>query len=791
MISTTRIERLNSISLTSRARARRRTTTRAERGKSRERLGVPRHSNEGAKDAEREDEKHGDGVGARRTRVIPKARRARASALTGVSGLERVAVGEWFGGSDSDTKTRTTTLRCGEARLVVTRGGSVTLKRGSEIVCEAKCALPALALTEDGVVTRDGNGGATITWGQWASLVIRPSISATEETSWCVGLRDGFVLDFSVADAGFLHYTAEIQLDLDRVGEVYGGSHLMAQHWPLNEGCMEIGPHYPFDNGPNGLNTLVSSHWVTSKGVAVVADPDTPYFHVGLNAPYATWFDGFMSKRKFGVGIQNATRTILPIRKGRRKGDGLLRLQARNSFHKGYGPFSMNHPMIDWVSPKHVGETRRHMRVALCANTNVKDATMNVLGTLQKPKASPPSEVLRAPIWTTWAKMKTNVSQEKVLNFAQEILDNGMRGSVIEIDDKWQCAYGDLEFDESKFPKPGKMVEQLHAMGFKVTVWVMPFIAEDTNAYREGNAKGYFVKSSIRNGFFNWWQSPPVVALDVTNPEAVDWFVGRLKRLQEKHGIDGFKFDAGEPCFLPRRFVTHTPLSHPSEYTRAWVNNVAARFDLAEVRSGHNTTGNASLVRMGDRFSDWGIENGLGSIIPALLTSGVLGYPFCLPDIIGGNAYFGKNPDEELLVRWTQANALMPAMQFSLTPWSSGAGTTELVARALEKRDQFVDALVHHSERAVETLEPICRPLWWLDPEDSETFRIGDQFAIGDDVIVAPVVCRGANERAIYLTEGRWRELANGKVHEGKRWMRNFEAPIGALPIFVRCDVEA
>ncbi|OUS49434.1 hypothetical protein BE221DRAFT_50160, partial [Ostreococcus tauri] len=80
----------------------------------------------------------------------------------------------------------------------------------------------------------------------------------------------------------------------------------MAQHWPLNEGCMEIGPHYPFDNGPNGLNTLVSSHWVTSKGVAVVADPDTPYFHVGLNAPYATWFDGFMSKRKFGVGIQNA-----------------------------------------------------------------------------------------------------------------------------------------------------------------------------------------------------------------------------------------------------------------------------------------------------------------------------------------------------------------------------------------------------------------------------------------------------------------------------------------------------
>ena len=58
----------------------------------------------------------------------------------------------------------------------------------------------------------------------------------------------------------------------------------------------------------------------------------------------AAMIDMFLSKRAFGVGIQNATRTILPFHKERRKGDGLLRLQARNSFHEGYGPFSMNHP---------------------------------------------------------------------------------------------------------------------------------------------------------------------------------------------------------------------------------------------------------------------------------------------------------------------------------------------------------------------------------------------------------------------------------------------------------------
>lgn len=49
----------------------------------------------------------------------------------------------------------------------------------------------------------------------------------------------------------------------------------------------------------------------------------------------------------------------------------------------------------------------------------------------------------------------------------------------------------------------------------------------------------------MKPGFFRWWNTAPVVALDVTNPEAVAWFVHRLRSLQQETGIDGFKFDAG------------------------------------------------------------------------------------------------------------------------------------------------------------------------------------------------------------------------------------------------------
>lgn len=56
--------------------------------------------------------------------------------------------------------------------------------------------------------------------------------------------------------------------------------------------------------------------------------------------------------------------------------------------------------------------------------------------------------------------------------------------------------------------------------------------------------------------------------------------------------------------------------------------------------------------------------------------------------MIGGNAYFGVKPDSELMVRWAQLNALMPAMQFSIAPWDLSRETEKLVASALAVRQK-------------------------------------------------------------------------------------------------------
>ena len=78
---------------------------------------------------------------------------------------------------------------------------------------------------------------------------------------------------------------------------------------------------------------------------------------------------------------------------------------------------------------------------------------------------------------------------------------------------------------------------------------------------------------------------------------------------------------------------------------------------------------------------------------------------------------------------------------------------------------QVIERLHTLADEAAATLAPIARPMWWLDPADEATFTIHDQFALGQDMIVAPVVEQGAVTRNVYLTAGLWRDAFDKVQH--------------------------
>lgn len=402
------------------------------------------------------------------------------------------------------------------------------------------------------------------------------------------------------------------------------------------------------------------------------------------------------------------------------------------------------------------------------------------------PQQTPPEDYFRDPIFTTWVEYKAEVSQQKVMEFARAIRDAKIPAGIIEIDDKWESHYGDMQFDSSKFPDPKVMVDELHQMGFKVTLWVHPFVNIDSEGYAQLSAAGDLVGDrSGHAGRIEWWDGVASV-WDFTKPEAAAKYRARLAELQSKYGFDGFKFDGGDANLVPRDLKTHTGIT-AAEYADVYNREAAAHFTYNEARVGIYSQPLGIVQRLIDKQSIWGKENGLQAIIPEALNTSMRGFAYVMPDMVGGNQYNNDKIDKELMIRWAQASALMPLLQFSVGPWHFDDETVRLCREAAELHVKFSPYIYQLAKAASSSGEPIMRSLWYQVPADPNTYQISDEFMLGGDVVVAPVVIQGAIARDIYLPEGQWRDLRTGRSVESG-WHRGYAAALDVLPVFVRAD---
>lgn len=110
---------------------------------------------------------------------------------------------------------------------------------------------------------------------------------------------------------------------------------------------------------------------------------------------------------------------------------------------------------------------------------------------LKKPTGTPDELMVRHPIWSTWARYKRDINETTVLQFADEILRNKFNNSQFEIDDDWEVCYGALTFRQSKFPNTRNLTNALKAKGFRVTLWIHPFINKGCDPwYTEAKQNG-------------------------------------------------------------------------------------------------------------------------------------------------------------------------------------------------------------------------------------------------------------------------------------------------------------
>ncbi|XP_052866892.1 myogenesis-regulating glycosidase [Anopheles cruzii] len=430
-------------------------------------------------------------------------------------------------------------------------------------------------------------------------------------------------------------------------------------------------------------------------------------------------------------------------------------------------------------------------RYTIGVATDAKVAHMGaVREVLGRPSDHPAQSMVAEPIWSTWARYKRDVDDAVVRRFAGEIISNGFRGQY-ELDDDWEQCYGALTFDRTKFPDIRATVAAIKAAGFeRVTLWIHPFINKGCEPwYSEAKRRGFLVADWTGSTDTEWWNSGKGQAayVDFTKEEVREWFSARLRGILQESGIDSFKFDAGESSWTPPDPVLNGPLKRrPGQIVGDYIRTVAAFGDLVEVRSAQATQDLPVFVRMIDKDSNWGWNNGLPTLITTLLQLNLVGYPLVLPDMVGGNGYDNQPPSKELFIRWLQANVFMPSIQYSYVPWDFDRETVTIALAMTELHRSLTPAIMERFALAVSEGLPVNPPLWWADPSDETAQKIYDQFLLGDDLIAAPVIVENARARDIYLPRGSWTDGNTGQQYVGPTWLRNYPAPLNVVPYFRR-----
>lgn len=396
----------------------------------------------------------------------------------------------------------------------------------------------------------------------------------------------------------------------------------------------------------------------------------------------------------------------------------------------------------------------------------------------------PDERFFSLPQYNTWIELNFFQTQEAVLKYAHDLIDNGFPAGVLMIDGGWQIDYGLYEFNRMRFPDPKAMTDELHAMGFKVMVWVSPIIASAGKNFKTLRAKKYLVRDNTGDTAIRKWWSGHSAVLDLSNPDAMAWIDGYFKDLMENYGVDGFKFDAGGPEFYRDDDITFAAENRHDQmrYFVEW----GAKYKFNEYRCEWKAAGLPLVSRLQDKVHSW-TDRGINMILPCSLAQGLLGSAYCCPDMIGGGdevCFVDKDfkGDRELIVRWAQASALLPMMQFSLAPWRVMDGEMlDAVKRTAYLHKEYGPMILDLARHAAKTGEPIARAMEYCFPGCGFE-SVVDQFMLGDEVLVAPVLTKETYEREIRFPAGKWKG-DDGSIVEGP-CTQTVDVPLTRLPYY-------
>ncbi|MBK8492623.1 MAG: alpha-glucosidase [Saprospirales bacterium] len=434
------------------------------------------------------------------------------------------------------------------------------------------------------------------------------------------------------------------------------------------------------------------------------------------------------------------------------------------------------------------------------------------------------------PEWAFGAILGVQGGRERVLGILDSLEQADCPVRAIWIQDwcgKRETSFGsqlmwNWQSDGIRYPDLRGFIEELGERGIAVLGYVNPFLTKDTKDaiskdkdgvlpkgkdaifFSEAEKEGYFVKNYLG-------QSYPITAtgfdaylIDLTNPEAFNWFKNILKKELIDIGFAGWMADYGE--WLPNDALLYSgadALTYHNQYPVDWarLNREAIREAGKEgemaffSRSAHTLSSfYTPFYWLGDQLVDWGDNDGLAAVLHGLVSSGFSGIAVNHSDV-GGFTAIKRTPlhivrEEELLKRWIELGAFSPVFRTheGLCPKLNVQvyDTQELrafYARFAREHKKLKPYLEKCLSEAREKGYPMVRHLYLHYPNDPNVPGLDEEYLLGPDLLVAPVVREKQEEVDVYLPEGSWRHYWSKELFAGGRWYK-VKAPLGEPAVF-------
>ncbi|MFD3729439.1 glycoside hydrolase family 31 protein [Streptomyces sp. NPDC058671] len=386
--------------------------------------------------------------------------------------------------------------------------------------------------------------------------------------------------------------------------------------------------------------------------------------------------------------------------------------------------------------------------------------------------------------------------------------ERGLPLAAVHLDIDHYDGHRVFTVDRERFPDLPGLAAELREQGVRLVSIVDPAVKAEPGdpVYDSGRAAGAFVRDA-RGGEVRGVVWPGECAYpDFTDPAVREWW-GGLYEERLRQGFAGVWHDMNEPvAFAPfgdmtlprsaRHALDGRGGDHREAHNVYGLTMAGAGYEgLRRLRPDErpflvSRSGWAGMQRYGGTWSGdvstgW---PGLRASLALVLGLGLCGVPYSGPDVGG----FDGSPTPELFLRWYQLGAWLPLFRTHAAigagrrePWEFGPEVLEHARVALAERERLRPYFTTLARLARMTGAPYVRPLWWGAPEDRVLRDCEDAFLLGDALLVAPVLSRGADRRAVRLPRGRWYDTATGQAYEGPGQVL-LDAPLSRIPVLAR-----